>query len=123
MGNTVEVLVYSLGVIIVLGIAFWVLFKYFISQTFQKIDDSSAKLAILERTQALQAMSIENIESDVSELKNAWKTSNEGISKLTNTIQVFDSNSKIYHNEIKTLVSDNTRVMNEVLIALNNLKK
>lgn len=84
------------------------------------VSDSKERLNKIDTILAIHTRDIDAIENDVMELKNSWKSSNEAMRALNSTIEKFDNNSRLQHQEMKVTLDNNTKAMHELL---NSLKK
>jgi hypothetical protein len=105
--------------IVVIAIIAYFATKYIVVNILKKTDDHEVRLNKLETEQQAHGFKIANQEEDVKELKGAWKANNDSLRVLNQTIANFDLNARQQHQEIKILVGDNTKVMQEVVNLLN----
>lgn len=106
---------YLIGGIGVVGLFSFIVIKYIVNKTLEGIENNENNITKLDKQLSLLSAKVDGNESDIIEIKKAWKTSNDAVLALSNTISKFDNNMAIHHSEMKTLVSDNTRVMHEVV--------
>lgn len=91
------------------------------------VQENKDKIAVLDKALALLSAKVHGNSEDIAELFIGQKVSNDNTTRLIETINKLDANSKIQHQEstasqkeMKVAMDNNTKVMHEVL---NSLKK
>jgi len=111
----IKSLSYLIGAVGVIGLFSFFVVKYIVNKTLSGIEKNAEDIQLLKIEYVKISAKVDGHDSDIMETKKAWKTSNDTMLALSNTIAKFDNNMAIHHSEMKTLVSDNTKVMNEVV--------
>ena len=109
----------SITVIGFLGKAFWEKSKKnqerIDESVVKTVSDNKEKIIALDKSLSLLTAKVAGHNEDIIELYALQKTANDNNARLIETINKFDLNSKVQHQEMKTVLENNTKALHEFI--------